>query len=227
MKNLSLTLLILLITSTSYAQTYTLKGDVKNLQSDSLFILKYNGSNLSGAKISVTQGKFEYTDSVAEPYFIQILKLKPGTNSTEGKVIEFMVEPGVMQITGDASSFEHMKVSGSKSDEVLKKYLLEDEKLKNHWEALKISYDHAVAKKDLINKKKIGIELNAVLLKKRVPLLKQYVKANAKTTIGALLPNFCILEDALKKEDYKEMYEMLDLKIRKTGYGQRVLARCK
>lgn len=55
-------------------------------------------------------------------------------------------------------------------------------------------------------------------MKERIPLLKKYFNENSNTIVGALLPNFCTLNEVLKKEDYLEMYNALTLSMRKSDY---------
>jgi len=45
--------------------------------------------------------------------------------------------------------------------------------------------------------------------------------------IGALIPNFCTLQEVLKKEDYLEIYNLLNEKMRKTNYGQNIFEKTK
>ena len=62
--------LILYVSSPVFAQTYTLKGNLTGIESDSLFILKYKRGGVSGEKIAAARGSFQYSDTISEPYFI-------------------------------------------------------------------------------------------------------------------------------------------------------------
>jgi len=226
MKNILIIVCCLLITGMCFGQNYELKGNVIGLKSDSLLILKVKGSVFEGAKVKVVKGVFNYKDKVGEPYFIQLFKLKK-TGETDGKLAEFMVERGVIKIEGKSDAFESVSVSGSKSDLILKRYLKEDQKIVDKWEQLKVDYDKYTSQKDTLNKKKIGLQLNEILFKERIPLLKRYVKANYNNMVGALLPNFCTLKALLKSEDYLEMYNMLTREIKTSDYAKSTLTRSK
>lgn len=209
-----------------FGQRYKLEGNVVGLKSDSLLILKAKGSGFEGAKVKVVNGVFNYADKVGEPYFVQLFKLK-NTGETDGKLAEFMVESGVIIIEGKSDSFENVSVIGSKSDLVLKSYLKEDQKIVDKWERLKIDYDKYASQNDTLNKKRIGLQLNEILFKERVPLLKKYVKANHNNIVGALLPNFCTLKALLKPEDYLELYNMLTSKMKNSDYAKSTLTQSK
>ena len=218
---------IILTINYCIGQIYKIEGEIKNLKSDSLLILKFKGNNIEGSKIKVFNEKFYYRDSVSEPYFIQILKLRNGTNESEGKLADILVESGKIFIKGTNDKYDSIKVTGSKSDLIMKKYLQEDKKLSIQWDSLKEVYDSFVEKGDTINRKKTGQLLNNITLKQRVPLLKYYVQKYNNEIVGALIPNFCTLKDVLKKEDYLEMYNSLSDEIRATKYGQSVYERTK
>lgn len=226
MKSILIIAYCLLIESVCFGQNYELKGNVVGLKSDSLLILKVKGNVFEGAKVKVANGVFHYKDKIDEPYFIQLFKLK-NTGETDGKLGEFMVEPGIITVEGNSETFENIRINGSKSDIVLKRYFKEDQKIIDKWELLKIDYDKYSSENDTLNKKKIGLKLNEILFKKRIPLLKKYVKTNRNNIVGALLPNFCTLKAVLKPEDYLELYNMLTSKIKTSDYAKSTLIRSK
>lgn len=202
------------------AQKYELTGKITGLTLDSLLLLKTKGKVFEAAKIKVTKGSFTYSEPITEPYFVQLFKLKKGTNETDGKLAELLVAPGKISITGESEQFNGIKIEGSAPDKILKAYLKEDEALVKKWERLKEEYDTYVASGDTVARKKIGSALNYILLKERIPVLKKYVSEHSNTIVGALLPNFCTLTDVLKKEDYLEMYNMLTLSMQQSDYGK-------
>jgi len=209
-----------------FGQNYELKGNVVGLKSDSLLILKIKGTVFEGAKVKVVNGIFNYKDKIGEPYFIQLFKLKH-TGETDGKLAEFMVESGVITIEGKSESFENINIKGSKSDLVLKSYLKDDQIIVDKWEKLKVDYDRYSSQNDTLNRKKVGLRLNEILFKERIPLLKKYVKANHNNLVGALLPNFCTLKSLLKPEDYLELYNMLTSEMKTSDYAKSTLTRSK
>ena len=210
-----------------FGQTYLIKGKVEGLLSDSLMILKFKGENIEAAKINVTKGFFKFKDSISEPYFIQMLKLSNEAGKTDGKLTEFLVESGKITIKGSSDKYESIKIKGSKADLALKKYLEEDKSLQKKWDSLYTIYEDYVLKEDTINRKSVGQTLNNITFEQRVPLLKKYVRQYNYNIIGALIPNFCSLQEVLKKEDYLEIYNLLDEKMRKTNYGQNIFEKTK
>ena len=210
-----------------FGQTYLIKGKVEGLLSDSLMILKFKGENIEAAKINVTKGFFKFKDSISEPYFIQMLKLSNEAGKTDGKLTEFLVESGKITIKGSSDKYESIKIKGSKADLALKKYLEEDKSLQKKWDSLYTIYEDYVLKEDTINRKSVGQTLNNITFEQRVPLLKKYVRQYNYNIIGALIPNFCTLQEVLKKEDYLEIYNILDEKMRKTNYGQSIFEKTK
>ena len=210
-----------------FGQTYLIKGKVEGLLSDSLMILKFKGENIEAAKINVSKGFFKFKDSISEPYFIQMLKLSNEAGKTDGKLTEFLVESGKITIKGSSDKYESIKIKGSKADLALKRYLEEDKSLQKKWDSLYTIYEDYVLKEDTINRKSVGQTLNNITFEQRVPLLKKYVRQYNYNIIGALIPNFCTLQEVLKKEDYLEIYNLLDEKMRKTNYGQNIFEKTK
>ena len=210
-----------------FGQTYLIKGKVEGLLSDSLMILKFKGENIEAAKINVSKGFFKFKDSISEPYFIQMLKLSNEAGKTDGKLTEFLVESGKITIKGSSDKYESIKIKGSKADLALKRYLEEDKSLQKKWDTLYTIYEDYVLKEDTINRKSVGQTLNNITFEQRVPLLKKYVRQYNYNIIGALIPNFCTLQEVLKKEDYLEIYNLLDEKMRKTNYGQSIFEKTK
>lgn len=216
-----------LVSGCCFGQTYLIKGKVEGLLSDSLMILKFKGENIEAAKINVSKGFFKFKDSISEPYFIQMLKLSNEAEKTDGKLTEFLVESGKISIKGSSDKYESIKIKGSKSDLALKRYLEEDKSLQKKWDSLYTIYEDYVLKEDTINRKSVGQTLNNITFEQRVPLLKKYVRQYNYNIIGALIPNFCTLQEVLKKEDYLEIYNLLDEKMRKTNYGQSIFEKTK
>lgn len=200
---------------------FIIKGNVNSLNNSELLVLKFINGGIEGDSISVVNNKFEYTGKVKEPYFIQLL-IKDG-KITKGKLAEFMIENSEITIEGNSTEYDSIKVSGSKSDKVLKEYLRKDQLLATKWDNLKLKYDKYIESNDTINRKKVAKELNYILQIERVDLLKKYVSDNSDSTIGALLPNFCTIENALTKENFKELYNSLSEEIKKSDYGQGLL----
>jgi hypothetical protein len=220
-------ILFCLASGCCFGQTYVIQGKVEGLQSDSLMILKFKGENIVAAKIKVSKRVFKFKDSISEPYFIQILKLSKETGKTDGKLTELLVESGKITIKGSSDNYESIKIKGSKSDLVLKKYLEEDKNLQKKWDSLYTIYEDYVLKEDTVNRKSVGQKLNKITFEQRVPLLKKYVRDYNDNIIGALIPNFCTLQEVLKKEDYLEIYNLLNEKMRKTNYGQNIFEKTK
>lgn len=227
MKPIKYICFLLLVTGVCKAQAYKVSGDVKGLKNDSLLILSLKGKNTSVKKIKVVAGKFAFEDTLKEPYFVQVFKLKNGSNEMEGKLTEFLAEAGTIAITGPSPRFEDVQVAGSVADQVLKKYLKEDAKIVANWEQLKVQYDQYVTQKDTLSRKKAANGLNDMLFKERIPLLKQYVAQYKNNMLGALLPNFCLLKDVLSKADYLEMYNMLTVQFQQTDYAKSTFEKSK
>lgn len=203
---------------------FIIRGDIKNSNNNELLVLKFVDGKTEIDSILIVNNKFEYSGKVEEPYFMQLLirddKSTKGILSNSGKLTEFLIENSEIFIEGNSMEYDSVKVSGSKSDAILKEYLAKDKILSSEWNTLKIEYDKSVESNDTINRKKIGKELNNILQVQRIDLLKKYVSDNSNSVIGGLLPTFCTLEDVLTKENYEEIYNMLSEKIKNSQYGK-------
>jgi hypothetical protein len=204
---------------------FIIKGNITGLNNSELLVLKFINGGIEIDSIAVVNNNFKYTGKVKEPYFIQLL-IKDG-KTTKGKLSEFMIENSEIIIKGNAPEYDSIQVSGSKSDKILKEYLEKDDVLATKWNELKLEYDKYVESNDTINRKKIAKKLNYILKEERIGLLKTYVFNNSNSTVGALLPNFCTIENALTKENYKELYNSLSEEIKKSDYGQELLEKSK
>ena len=220
-----LTLLIIYSCNKPNYNRFTVRGNVHGLNESQLLVLKFIGDKMEIDSISVNDNKFEYKGEVDEPYFIQLL-IKEG-ESTKGKLTEFMLENSEITISGNSIEYDSIKVKGSKSDKILKKYFFDDKILTNKWNNLKMEYDKFVEVNDSINRKKIAKKLNHIVQVEKVGLVKKYVRENFDSKIGALIPNFCTIEDKLRREDWDEIYNYLTPEIRETGYGKRIYKKLK
>ena len=199
---------------------FEIKGEVKGLDNSKLIVIKFVDGGIELDSIKANDDSFEYSGSVKEPYFVQLMFQKG--DSTTGKLTEFMLENSQISINGNAAVYDSVTVSGSKSDEILKAYFKEDDKLSTQWDRLKEQYDLAVEAGDTIRRKELAGKLNTIFQVDRVQLLKKYVADNATSTVGALLPAFCTIQDALTPSDYQEIYETLDEEIKVTDYGKNI-----
>lgn len=199
---------------------FTVRGEIKNLNDKEILIIKFINGGIELDSVSALNDKFEYAGKVKEPYFVQLM-LKDGTTA-ENKLTEFMLENSEINISGNSTHYDSIKVIGSRSDSILKEYLKKDEILGEKWNNLKLEYNRYIASNDSINKKKTAEELNYILKTERVELLKKYVSDNANSTVGALLPNFCTIEKVLTTEDYSELYNSLSEEIKKTDYAKEI-----
>ncbi|NNK87504.1 MAG: DUF4369 domain-containing protein [Flavobacteriaceae bacterium] len=200
---------------------FTVKGDINGLGNSKILIIKFVDNGMELDSIFPENDSFTYSGKVKEPYFIQMLVST--SDSTTNKLTEFMIENSEISVTGNTVDYDSVKVSGSKSDRILKEYFKEDESLNARWNELKLEYDQAVASNDSVQRKTLAKELNKIFKVDRVGLLKKYVADHANTTVGALIPAFCTIEDALTTEDYREIYNMLSDSIKISGYGQNIL----
>jgi hypothetical protein len=110
---------------------FLIKGNVNNLNNSELLILKFENGGMEVDSISAVKNKFEYSGKVKEPCFVQLL-IKDG-DSTKGKLTEFMIENSEIIIEGNSIEYDSVKVSGSKSDKILKEYFSEDQILSSKW----------------------------------------------------------------------------------------------
>lgn len=202
---------------------FEITAEVNGLGDARIIVLKFVNGGLELDSIRAIDNRFEYAGKVKEPYFVQLL-IQNG-DSTSGKLTEFMLENSQISISGSSTDYDSVQVSGSASDKVLKAYFEEDEILSKRWNQLKEQYDLAVEDGDTIQRKELAGQLNAIFKVDRVELLKKYVADNSNSTIGALIPAFCTIEDALTQEDYLEIYDMLDDKIKVTDYGMNIAER--
>lgn len=217
---------MLAVTQSVKAQGFNIVGEVNGLDSPALlFLMQQDG--IVFEKVVVNNGNFSFEGEVDEPYFVQILMLESenGFNTT-GKLTEFLVENSEIRIEGTSPAFEDVNVYGSESDLVLKEYLGKDNHLSKKWHRIKTDYDQAVENEE----SEIVQELRNTLKNltaERVMLLKSYVNQYNSSIIGALIPNFCLLENVLTRDDYREMYDLLSPKMQETRYGSSILGRSK
>jgi hypothetical protein len=217
-------LLFMLCAVVLQAQSYTLIGNIQQLDADTVVLLKM-GDAFEMVKVPVEEGQFRYESTIEKPYYVQVFRLNSETQEADLKLTELMVEASTIYIEGPAAHYDSIQVRGSKSDKVMKTYFKEDGKLTEKWDALKVKYDTYKAKGDTLSRKAVAKQLNEITFGQRVNLLKRYVEDNKDQVVGALLPIFCAMDDILKKEDYRAMYDMLSPEIQQTAYGKELKSR--
>ncbi len=197
---------------------FEVKGEVDGLGNSELLMIKFVNGGIELDTLTSQNDAFTYTGEVNEPYLVQLMVKQGDTNTI--KLTEFMLENSRISVSGNAVAYDSVRVSGSESDRVLKAYFKEDDALMEQWNGLKLEYDQAVQAGDTTARKKLARQLNKILQEDRVGLLKEYVYEHSNTTVGALLPAFCTIEDVLTPEDYNELYEVLSDSIKVTDYGK-------
>jgi hypothetical protein len=213
------------IWAAAFSQGYTIAGDIKGLKNKKLLLIKIVDGNFLGEEVSVTDGKFFFSGTADEPFFAQLLRIKNGTKTeTEGKLTELIIENSNITLSGKSPKYDDVKISGSVADSVLKIYLAEDHLLDNKWDKLKARLK-LISKTQKRERDSLIKVMNFVLLNEKIPLLKHYVKENSNSIVGALIPNFCTMTKLLKKEDYREMYDMLTPEIQKTALAKSILSK--
>ena len=199
------------------SQTMTLKGNIKGLPNDSVQIIRFT-DEVELTYIPVTNESFVYTHPTSNPTFIQVF-------SHWRKLADVFLVPGITYMTGTAPRFDSVKISGSRPDSIMRSYLDEDEILLTKAWALRESFDSLRDFRRYLEANQVMWELRMVARYERIQLLKKYVSDNRSEIVGALLPNFCILQDELSKFDFLQMYQMLSPEIQQSTYGQSVLQR--
>lgn len=197
---------------------FNVKGEIIGFEGENILALRFeNGLEIDTIKVS--KGKFNYTGKLSKPVMVQLLA---NVNGSSKKFTELMVENSDIEIIGSLDDFDGVQITGSNSDKILKEYFKEDDLLSDEWNSLKVKYDIALKEKDSIHSDELRIQLNQILLEDRVNLLKRYVSQNKDNEVGALIPNFCTLENTLTQEDYLDMYNSLSDNMKKSEYGQSI-----
>ncbi|RMG23277.1 MAG: DUF4369 domain-containing protein [Bacteroidetes bacterium] len=229
MKSFIITLLLISTTMVAYSQNeFEIFGDVKGLDNQKILLLKTVGASFEMEMVEVENEKFHIKGEISEPYWVQLIKIKDGTESeTEGKLTEFILEASKIYVVGCSKEYEDVKVYGSESDRVLKEYFEEDERLNSKWFKLKEQKEKYEQQGDEHNAGVIKEQMNKIAKVDKVELLKKYVKENRDNIIGALIPNFCTIDNLLTEEDYQEIYQTLTEEIRETDFGKSILERSK
>ena len=225
MKSTIITAIFLAIATFAFSQnSFEIHGDIKGLDNEKVLFLKILGESFETEIVEVHNGKFSIKGELDEPYFVQIMPIKNGTeNEAVGKLAEFILEASKIYVVGCSKAYEDVKVYGSEADKVLKAYFMEDELLTDRFlllQAQRKTYEEkgALEKAAVIKK-----EMYQIAKVDRIALLKSYVKDHKNTIIGALLPNFCTMDNVLSNEDYREIYNTLSPANQKTAFGQSIL----
>lgn len=219
---LVLPLLIFFETISFGQNSYQVKGNVLGLKADSLQIIYFNSPASPQVKVIPNKnGKFVFTGQTVNTYFVQILYQT--VEGTFRKLTEFMLENSDIQIVGNSLQFDSIRVVGSKSNFILKSYLDEDKALMDYWGDLKEIHDRVKETGDFSTAERIATKLNQISQVDRKAILKKYVASHKEEIIAALLPNFCLLEDQLTAEDYKDMFASLSNPIQQSNYGKELL----
>ncbi len=211
---------LIILCSSAHARTgYEVSGNVSGLGTTDLLILHLDGDDLPRLDtVSAFNDCFRFSGQVRDPYFVQIL-LITGKGKTR-KLTEFMLENSCIRISGSSPDYNHIKVNGSDSDRILKEYLAEDKLLGLHEESFGLMRDMLLLAGDSVRARELTRDIHQTYLVQRINLLKEYVIRYSNQTVGALLPNFCLLQKDLRPGDFLELYRILAPDIRQSPYGQ-------
>ena len=210
--------LVLVSCETKKQDHFSITGEIAGLGNSNIYVLKF----IDGIQIDSIQSigsKFNYSGKVESPIWVQFM-IVDGDNSE--KIAEFMLENSNIEIEGKYPLLEETIVTGSYSNTILEKYFEEDKKFVDQWNQIKMEYDLAKQEMDTLNSNKLRSQLNDIVLKDRIGLLKDYVAEYNNEEVGALLPNFCTLGEVLTPQDYTEMYNSLSEQMKITEYGKSI-----
>lgn len=146
MKNLNsllFNLLLFMVTTTAFADSYTITGQLRGLNNQMVYLLKQeSGRYVTLDKQEAKNGKFVFKGEINMPeiYFIQIIQKDP---------IIFFAEAADIHIIGSLDNFDQIKVHGSKPQSDYEKLMDELLLFKEQEEALLLSYEQAVYNKDM------------------------------------------------------------------------------
>ncbi|MEO6582816.1 MAG: DUF4369 domain-containing protein [Ferruginibacter sp.] len=202
---------ICMTAAASNAQNYIINAAIEGLPNDSkIYLIRAS----DGRKIDSTISKNTRFNLVGHIHEAAHTYLYFGKTV---KLTDILLDNQEINVTGNAPTYDSVTVSGSAIDAQWKDWFREDHNLGS------IRYKINQLAKELPDNSGEKLTLLAAeIMKRRVQLLKDYVKRYNNSPSGAVLPTLCTIGDYLTKEDYRQMYLTLTPRMKGTDMGKMV-----
>ncbi|MCK9303001.1 MAG: TlpA disulfide reductase family protein [Bacteroidales bacterium] len=141
---------------TTKSTTYKITGSLAGLKDGTIFLSEITGRNLvTMQEVKIIKGKFTFEGSVDYPTLVCI------NIEGEQRICTFFIENSNISISGDAHLPENIKVEGSETDAIYKKYLSLRENIAQEQDSLYKCYMTAAKTGDSVLLLKIDQEYEA------------------------------------------------------------------
>jgi hypothetical protein len=187
-------------------QGFSIEGRLEGLSEQELYLDYSENGKKYRDKVVSKDGRFSFSGRVSEPVFANI-------HQQNGKgEIEIFLDNSKWIVSGTAKDFNGARVTGAVIDQQWKKYFKEDQALISDRFKGAISTDEQ-------------IRADTVLQRKRIHLLKRYVREYKDSYAGVLIPTFCTIRNSLSLQDLQEIYVTVSKDMQMSSYGRDIRTR--
>jgi len=201
---------MIFLCNTTFGQDAHLKGDIKGLGDAQLTFYYYEGNEAKTSIVKVIGDKFSWTAPMPNPQKITIMFPK--------RAVWIFAERGNMELNGHADSLEHIKLTGSKTQDEANAYSKQLELFSAQETALYQKYGKVSKEEQLALEQKLG-ELRT----QKRSIADQYIASHPESAFSLSL-----IKDRATMGEYQDIraaYDKLGKTIKATPEGKRLADR--
>lgn len=199
--------------NTGGGDDYTIKGDLKNYKDSVLYLAQQEGSIPSFDTLKVTDGKFTFKGKTDKPKFAQIIT--PDQRSG----IALFLEPGTIEISGDADSMNYGKVTatGTPNNDDLQKVMKIQEPFMHTMMTIQSEYMQARMSGDTTTTNSIEKTMDSIQTV-ITDKMKGFVKDNPKSMVSILILQSMV--NNIEDSELGQLYSGLDTSVQHSTLGE-------
>ncbi|HEY0298074.1 MAG TPA: TlpA disulfide reductase family protein [Arachidicoccus sp.] len=198
---------------------YTVSGKLSNLNTKYIYLGYKDGDKTLIDSTVTDNGSFSFKGNVASPLqaTISVVPLSGG-HISRSQVFSIYLENSNIQVSGNADSLSLVKITGSKSQDVLNEYAASLKDLETKGNELNKKYGEAAQKNDTATQKEIVKEFNG-LEKEQDSKTKTFIAQHPNSVVSADL-----LQQIAYGKDYNDLaplYNAFSDEVKNTASGQK------
>ncbi len=194
--------------------SYTLKGDLKNLKDSVLFLAHQANGMPNFDTLHVKDGQFSFAGHTSEPMFAQVI------TADQSAGFPLILEPGKIDISGDADSMSspgQIKVSGTLNNDALSNFM----QIQRPYVPLmmKLQQDYMQANMSQDTAKQAEVEKTMDSIQGVITSdVKGFIRKNPKSVVSAMALQSMMT--SLEGPELEQLFSGLDTAVQHSSFGE-------
>jgi peroxiredoxin len=197
---------------------YTIQGNLTHMTDSVLYLARQEGNMPVFDTLSVTNGKFSFSGKTDHPVFAQII------TSDQRSGFPLYLEPGTIEVTGDADSMAIGKVSvgGTPNNDDLNEFMHIQQPYVPIMMAMQSNYVQAQMSGDSVTARQIEVTTDSIQNVINGKMVA-FVQSHPKSLVSVLVLRGMMND--LTSDQLSQLYASLDTAVQHSEYGQPIGAR--